>query len=621
MKKIAFLTDGWKRYVTYAWNIGIAESIKNYHEPVSMMQFNAFGTWSENEEYNRGEYNIFELPDLSSFDGILCDFTNISDRNILNRITGLIKASGVPAVSLGRRISGLYYVGIDNRNTLEKLMRHLHNMHGCRSFIYAGGPRNNMDNRERVQAYLDSIRAFGLDPDKNPVWVGDYTFDSGYRYFENYYLEVQAGRSKLPDAFVCANDNIATGLMVSAQGHGFNIPGDFIVTGFDNIDQSKHFSPHITTIEQNRESIGALAVSKLFDIWEGRDVSLESCVENVCVFTQSCGCIPLKETDSAEYIKYCIKGSETKVRLENDLAKCQIMLSTAKTFEECYDAVREYICTQDCESFAIILDKKLFTLDNITGLSETGYDLSQFDIVFYQDKGSRHVFSNVAELMDSIASDDENSEFLFSPLHSEEKQLGFVVLKNGRYLFDNPFYCNLLLFLTQTIFRLFRTRVVDEENEKLEYMYRHDQMTGVYNRQAFGQMAKEFMEKHHANRRSIAIGFVDADNFKKINDTYGHDRGDEVLTQIAHTLQDKCPGEGFVFRFGGDEFIIMFDPSCKSADRLISEVDEALGRDGISVSIGIILSDYGNTDKTVGDYLKDADALMYKIKAEKKQNR
>ena len=77
MKKIALIMDGWKRWFTFAWPAGILQRIRQTGEEVSLYIFNSSGGWSCDEEYNTGEYNIYRLPDLREFDGIILDLNNI----------------------------------------------------------------------------------------------------------------------------------------------------------------------------------------------------------------------------------------------------------------------------------------------------------------------------------------------------------------------------------------------------------------------------------------------------------------------------------------------------------------------------------------------------------------
>ena len=78
--------DGWKRSFTYAWPAGILARIKETKEDVNLYIFNSSGNWSNDEKYNTGEYNIYNLPDLDEFDGIILELNNISSPKALETV-------------------------------------------------------------------------------------------------------------------------------------------------------------------------------------------------------------------------------------------------------------------------------------------------------------------------------------------------------------------------------------------------------------------------------------------------------------------------------------------------------------------------------------------------------
>ena len=110
MKKIALIMDGWKRWFTFAWPAGILQRIRQTGEEVSLYIFNSSGGWSCDEEYNTGEYNIYRLPDLREFDGIILDLNNIGYPKVREDVIRRAKESGVPVISIVNEIEDFYYV-------------------------------------------------------------------------------------------------------------------------------------------------------------------------------------------------------------------------------------------------------------------------------------------------------------------------------------------------------------------------------------------------------------------------------------------------------------------------------------------------------------------------------
>ncbi|WP_045858216.1 EAL domain-containing protein [Teredinibacter purpureus] len=168
-----------------------------------------------------------------------------------------------------------------------------------------------------------------------------------------------------------------------------------------------------------------------------------------------------------------------------------------------------------------------------------------------------------------------------------------------------------------------RTRELEELADAFRYRALHDALTGLPNR---ALLREEFYRAvAHANRSglSFALMLIDLDDFKAVNDTYGHDVGDELLQQFARRLQDSVRGEDRVCRLGGDEFVALMEGI--GSDAMIQTIGENLRVDldndliirdkpmHITVSIGASL--YPKNGKQLTELKRKADIAMYASKA------
>lgn len=150
---------------------------------------------------------------------------------------------------------------------------------------------------------------------------------------------------------------------------------------------------------------------------------------------------------------------------------------------------------------------------------------------------------------------------------------------------------------------------------------RHDALTGCLNRRAYLEFAAELL----ADRRlqSMVVVFLDVDGFKQVNDSQGHESGDELLTQIGHTLRGTLRQSDIVARLGGDEFALAFPASdLPAAERVITELRHNLARMvaprwAVGFSVGAV---WCRTPSSLPAVLAEADRLMYAVKQAGKNN-
>lgn len=156
-------------------------------------------------------------------------------------------------------------------------------------------------------------------------------------------------------------------------------------------------------------------------------------------------------------------------------------------------------------------------------------------------------------------------------------------------------------------------------NEKIEHLLRIDELTKISNRRHFMEYYKKMIAKAKRYDSKLALIMCDVDDFKEINDNYGHDIGDKVLIALGKVLKKETREEDISARIGGEEFIILLnnislENSKKYAERIrkkVSEINiEKVSRD-ITISLGIACL---KSDDTKESFLKRADQAMYKAK-------
>ena len=166
-----------------------------------------------------------------------------------------------------------------------------------------------------------------------------------------------------------------------------------------------------------------------------------------------------------------------------------------------------------------------------------------------------------------------------------------------------------------------RTADLMQANAELLSLATHDALTGVYNRRRFDEKITEYSLLSRRTGRPFALLLIDADYFKRINDTHGHAVGDEVLKQLAQLIQTSLRTTDFVARYGGEEFAVLL-PEIAQPDtpEVVAEKIRAAVADAefasvgqVTVSIGVGLADPADNSPTA--LIKRADQQLYQAKA------
>jgi diguanylate cyclase (GGDEF)-like protein len=183
-------------------------------------------------------------------------------------------------------------------------------------------------------------------------------------------------------------------------------------------------------------------------------------------------------------------------------------------------------------------------------------------------------------------------------------------------IYGLPFALMSVTFAAQVIFTNIQNRTMNT-----------DYLTGVYNRQALDSYMKNKIErvrKHH----SFSAILLDIDNFKTINDSYGHHEGDRVLVKTAKLLRASIGYKDFIARYGGDEFCVVFHIDNPSAfDAAVKHIYKRLHdfnknskkQYQLSFSIGGAVYD-PSSGASADDFIKEIDKKMYDVKSHRKEN-
>src|SRR5262249_51090102 len=183
---------------------------------------------------------------------------------------------------------------------------------------------------------------------------------------------------------------------------------------------------------------------------------------------------------------------------------------------------------------------------------------------------------------------------------------------------------HLLVFEEMTYELRMINRRLEAAREDLVQLAITDPLTACYNRRFLDQVQAKELKRHERFNLPMSPLFADVDNFKAINDTLGHDTGDQVLQYVARFLKKHIREADYVFRWGGDEFLVLITCTEEEARQKAAALKNAFAAapqadqlpSGMGISVGFVEVPAGTTD--LRPLLSEADARMYEDKEKRR---
>lgn len=160
--------------------------------------------------------------------------------------------------------------------------------------------------------------------------------------------------------------------------------------------------------------------------------------------------------------------------------------------------------------------------------------------------------------------------------------------------------------------------------DEVKFLSEKDMLTNVYNRRFVYNIFPKILSKVNKNKDKLSIFIIDIDNFKKINDSFGHEKGDSVISCLSKILLQNSRNTDVVSRWGGDEFLLIIPIADEMfpeifLERVNAELEEVSRKLGFTVSISVGKSIYPDNATEFDDLIKIADKQMYQQKKEEKE--
>ncbi|MCR5330698.1 MAG: GGDEF domain-containing protein, partial [Lachnospiraceae bacterium] len=585
--------------------------------------FTSYIYWGEPGPQSLCQLNVFHLPDAKTFDGAIMLTNTFNIPQEKERVCALFQSAGVPMITTEVPVENMAYVGTDNYGGMYDLARHLIDEHNVRKIVYISGIENNEECAVRRRAVEDALKEKGLE-------LMD-SFSGSFGYYQTARkVETWIGEGRpLPDAFVCANDLMAIGAASTLYKHRIDVPGQVIVTGFDNIKQARIFHPLLATVSRQWDKLGENAFRTLREQIIKPDPTYSRMYDSVFIPSESCGCKPTPEAVEfrLDSVRNRYDDSNKNEMLDIFFQETRIPMAKVENKEQFYEAATKTLGFHDFigGDFCLCTEPMIFEVEDDNYPKRLRGYSSRMDLLYGRTGNislPQKQFDS-AEIYPGYRHEEGHSDlFIVAPLNHMDLVIGYVVVRNNPEAFYD---LRLRKFVSDinTLFVTIRQYIFSQQNNrKLKEIYMTDFLTNMYNRTGCDKVLYSFIEDERMAGRDTFLMFADINYMKLINDDYGHLSGDLAIKATAEALRSAMPDDWLFGRYGGDEFIAVGHcENEKQAESLKKDFTDALKRIVKTQKINFTLTaSIGYTvikpddEADIADFISRADDSMYEEK-------
>lgn len=569
---------------------------------------------------------LIELIRHVYFRGMIIFTDTIKNPSLLQLIMDICNEKHIPVFSIAGELDGAYNMKFDNSSGFEAMVRHVIEHHGCRKINMLAGFKGNSFSDERINVYKKVLAKHNIPIEPKRIKYGDFWEEPARKAVH----EILNDPLSMPEAIVCANDNMAIATCDELHNAGFTIPDDIIVTGFDGIQSGQYFIPALSTCQPDFEGATRFIIEELERINNQKSYKpFDHPIPYVPLLKQSCGCEPASFQNYNDIVSYLYKNTADSAWHNNAMNQLITANHHNSDFMELANMLPDHASLwNDHFRFSCVKSSLLHSYEVPDGLTDM---VTLLDV---RDKNFRKPGKILVlkDLIDYISSKIDNDILIINILCSGNTVYGYNIegyqeiderkmQRCSDFSFSLSNCLNTILY--NNIHRELTTGLI-KANLEISTMALQDSMTGLYNRQGFYKAIEPLLDMEFNLGKLLYIFSIDMNKLKYINDTFGHADGDFAIITLGQAIQNVTGDLAISARFGGDEFVVAiisdrenaytatdFSETLKGCIAMAEGLAEKPYR--VEASVGMICLPI-TPDMNLENMIAIADKAMYKMK-------
>lgn len=535
---------------------------------MKLIVFNSFVDFYYNDENDAGARSIYDMIQFTVVDALIIHEESFYNKEIIRSLQERALQNNVPVVMLGSETPGCFSVGVDYQEAYTSVLRHVVEEHGVTDTVYlAGRKEGDNDSVNRIACYRRVLEENGIAFNPENVFYGEYWEQPTLRAIE----AMMQYRCKPPRAIFCANDSMAYTVCDWLREHGWNVPGDVIVTGYDYLPFTELYSPELTSCSRNPDGLVDQIITGISEGFSGKPPR-RLMNRHIPIISESCGCPRHYMGDYREYAK---ERHQTVQEMENHENQMFVWLNRILKISDMnilYNTLsgtilpNSYMCLR-ANYLAYAVDEKSIRNEYLP-------DDELLVIPSYRnfDQAVRNSTITVRQMIPFDARwADGNTMFVLSAVHVRDQVCGYYAAET-----ESIHSCSHNLKRVQNTLNVaFNVSVnyIQQMNLRrtVERAAQSNPVTGLPNLKGAVEWYQRFKEEHN-NDYWISVSVYGMPKFSYIAENYGVGDSEESQRFVAECLKLANPMDCFIAHVQEDLFMVL------NYYRSEDEVDPTIGR-------------------------------------------
>ena len=574
------------------------------------------------EASSRENQTLCQLINFDITDAILVSDDKIQDVPFKNQILQKAEEHSIPAFVVEGYSEKTWNIRFNAAGGFEKVVRHVIETHKIRDVHFIAGVPESDQSLERLEVFKKVLAENNIPFNAEKMVSNGYFYDYPARVAVIKLIE----EKRVPKAIICANDVMAVTTISVLKEYGYKCPEEVVVTGFDGIDYIYYSEPSVTSVFCDNKKLGIETADFIVTSVENNLPRSTKLIDTELIIQNSCGCNTHPVTENLDSLLFMTNAYD-RYRMENvQFSSLSASIRNCSSIDEVFQvlktgllynvfcAVRKPFIDFDKAFSDIPVDSDCWNemcllLDSDNPSSDNSY--------FDKEKNSFNVREYIPNMKTVL--NDNKCPLVFTLLSNLELPIGYLCFCFRN--FDVRNYTKIdqiAAWLGNSLSGFRNLRHQHYLQKKIEDIYCHDSLTGLYNRTGFLRVFDQIVKNDEISELSFIM--CDLDNLKVINDKYGHKEGNNAICVVGNAIASLYKGS--VCRYGGDEIIGVFTQKLVEKEfrqKFRTKIDEYNRTSGkpykVNASLGLVFSKKTTFDKLFAR----ADKRMYEEKKRKKK--